>query len=262
MSNVASAVAFAAPPSQPKIFSRAVGPGGAAGRGLSGSVISTSTIGPSSMDASALARSSPEAPSPASPDGVVFFAAPAAPKSSLARIFLLFVPISPVASSLSDIRLVSARNSGSFFRTCASSASVSTFAGAAPAFVGGASAGMSMRCGQSISSLIQLLVASETAFLSHGTRFTSRPPPTRTSSAIAGGSGKESTIAPYPGSRRDSAAMSTRTVPLNLTSWMSTGTRARPSAGRPIAGTTSMPASMSLSHVTSTSNAMSFSPTS
>ena len=53
-----AAVAFAAPPSHPMITSRAVGPGGAAGRGLSGSVISTSTIGPSSMDASALARRS------------------------------------------------------------------------------------------------------------------------------------------------------------------------------------------------------------
>ena len=109
-----------------------------------------------------------------------------------------FVPSSPDASSFNDIRLRSARNSGSLVSTAASSESLSTLTGGAPAFCSelGASAGISIRRGHSISSLIQDFVASETAFRSHGTRLTSSPPPTLTSSAMTGGSGNESTTAP------------------------------------------------------------------
>mmetsp|Transcript_1265 Transcript_1265/g.4811 ORF Transcript_1265/g.4811 Transcript_1265/m.4811 type:complete len:231 (+) Transcript_1265:326-1018(+) len=218
-STVFERLAFAVLPSQDQTLAPVLGPVGGLERGWSGSVISTSTRNSSSMEPETASASFSSPPDEVKSDAFATFLRSPSPKSSLARILPLpfFVPSSPVASSFRDIRFRSARNSGSSVNTALNSESVSTFTGVPPGFKL-ASAGINIRRGHNISSLIQLFVASLTALRNQGTRFTSRPPPTRTSSAMTGGSGKDKTMAPYPGSFRDNLAINTRTVPSNFTS--------------------------------------------
>mmetsp|Transcript_39730 Transcript_39730/g.63704 ORF Transcript_39730/g.63704 Transcript_39730/m.63704 type:complete len:381 (+) Transcript_39730:210-1352(+) len=102
----------------------------------------------------------------------------------------------PVSISLSDMSSCSALSRGSSLSTCCSSFFVKTNVGLPPEGPTGRSAGMSIRCGHSISSLIHDFMPSDTTLRSHGTRVTSSPPPRRMSNAIAGGSGNETTMAP------------------------------------------------------------------
>mmetsp|Transcript_5528 Transcript_5528/g.19988 ORF Transcript_5528/g.19988 Transcript_5528/m.19988 type:complete len:213 (-) Transcript_5528:713-1351(-) len=172
-------------------------------------------------------------------------------------------PDANVAISWSDVKFASAAMSGSSSSTVCSSGLLKTYSGALEFFQScdGFSAGMIIRCGHNISSLIHVFVASLTTFLSHGTRFTSNPPTSLMSNEMDGGSGNDTTIAPYPGSFLCSFASITRTVPSNPTLCICTGTFAR-SPGRPIAGTTSMSAVTSEDHFMSRSNAIVSSPTS